>query len=256
MAKMRTTTRGGRQGKPKHNDRTYLPPEERPRKNRYEYVGHSDAPNLTFKEAELRYYKNRYSEGLNARNERYKKQGHKERCKTIEDLYKSDKTCPTETIFQIGDVNACADPETLKKCYFEYLKVIQDWNSKHGYHFHILDYAMHFDESTPHVHERAIMDVRDKDGHIIIAQEKALREAGIELPDPSKPEGRYNNRKIAFDKMRREMFQEICLKHGLKIEVEPRPQRQRHKSVHEYKREQSEKDVAVLKQLKKQGLIR
>lgn len=100
------------------------------------------------------------------------------------------------------------------------------------------------------------MDVKDKDGHFIIAQEKALREAGIELPDPSKPEGRYNNRKIAFDKMRREMFQEICLKHGLKIEVEPRPQRQKHKSVHEYKREQSEKDATVLKKLKQQGLIR
>lgn len=100
------------------------------------------------------------------------------------------------------------------------------------------------------------MDVKDKDGHFIIAQEKALREAGIELPDPSKPEGRYNNRKITFDKMRREMFQEICLKHGLKIEVEPRPQRQKHKSVHEYKREQSEKEVAVLKKFKQQGLIR
>lgn len=61
------------------------------------------------------------------------------------------------------------------------------------------------------------MDVKDKDGHFIIAQEKALREAGIELPDPSKPEGRYNNRKITFDKMRREMFQEICLKHGLSM---------------------------------------
>ena len=115
MAKMRTTTRGGRQGKAKHNDRTYLPEEERPRENRYSYVGQKNAPNLTFKEAELRYYEKRYSEGLNARNERYKRQGHKERCKTIEDLYKSDKTCPTETIFQIGDVDKCADPETLRK---------------------------------------------------------------------------------------------------------------------------------------------
>ena len=86
-------------------------------------------------------------------------------------------------------------------CYFEYLKVIQDWNSKHGWHFHILDYAMHFDENTPHVHYSPLMDVKDKDGHFIIAQEKALREAGIELPDPSKPEGRYNNRKITFDKI-------------------------------------------------------
>ena len=48
MAKMRTTTRGGRQGKAKHNDRTYLPPEERPRENRYSYVGQKNAPNLTF----------------------------------------------------------------------------------------------------------------------------------------------------------------------------------------------------------------
>lgn len=53
MAKMRTTTRGGRQGKAKHNDRTYLPEDERPRENRYGYVGYSDAPNLTFKQAEL-----------------------------------------------------------------------------------------------------------------------------------------------------------------------------------------------------------
>ena len=59
MAKMRTTTRGGRQGKPKHNDRTYLPPEERPRENRYSYVGQKSAPNLTFKEAELRYHEKR-----------------------------------------------------------------------------------------------------------------------------------------------------------------------------------------------------
>lgn len=67
MAKMRTTTRGGRQGKAKHNDRTYLPKEERPRENRYSYVGQKNASNLTFKEAELRYYEKRYSEGLNAR---------------------------------------------------------------------------------------------------------------------------------------------------------------------------------------------
>ena len=83
MAKMRTTTRGGRQGNAKHNDRTYLSEEERPRENRYSYVGKKNAPNLTFREAELRFYEGRYSKGLEARNERYKRQGHKERCKTI-----------------------------------------------------------------------------------------------------------------------------------------------------------------------------
>ena len=59
----------------------------------------------------------------------------------------------------------------------------------------ILDYAMHFDEKTPHVHERAIMDVKDKDGHFIIAQEKSPQRGWNRAPDPSKPEGRYNNRK-------------------------------------------------------------
>lgn len=91
------------------------------------------------------------------------------------------------------------------------MRAIQDWSSKHGWHFHILDYAMHFDESTPHVHYSPLMDVKDKDGHFIIAQEKALREAGIELPDPSKPEGRYNNRKKGIGKTPIPLFCSSCL---------------------------------------------
>ena len=30
-------------------------------------------------------------------------------------------------------------------------------------------------------------------------QEKALEELGVELPDPSKPKGKHNNRKQTFD---------------------------------------------------------
>ena len=52
-------------------------------------------------------------------------------------------------------------------------------------------------------------------------QDKALEELGIELPDPDKPKGRYNNRKMTFDATCRELFLSICQKHGLEMEMEP-----------------------------------
>lgn len=246
---MRTTTRGSRSGSPRHNDRTYLEKDKRPTGNVYGYAWRKSMPNATFEEGELEYYRRRYLKGLEARNERYTKQGHKERCKTIEELYMGEKTCPTETLFQIGNMDKHPDPELLRTCYLEYMQQIQAWNKEHGNHFHILDCAIHLDEETPHAHERSIMDVTDKYGHLIIAQEKALKEAGIELPEPDKPESRYNNRKITFDKMRRELFQDICRSHGLNITVEPRPQRMKHKSTRDYKRQQAELEAQKLKQI-------
>ena len=50
--------------------------------------------------------------------------------------------------------------------------------------------------------------------------------------------------------MRRELFQDICRSHGLNITVEPRPQRMKHKSTRDYKRQQAEleaeKPVALM----------
>ena len=52
-------------------------------------------------------------------------------------------------------------------------------------------------------------------------QDKALEELGIGLPDPDKPKSRYNNRKMTFDAICRELFLNICKKHGLEMEMEP-----------------------------------
>lgn len=41
------------------------------------------------------------------------------------------------------------------------------------------------------------------------------------LPEPEKPRGRHNNRKMTFDKICRELLFEICREHGLEIEEEP-----------------------------------
>ena len=51
---------------------------------------------------------------------------------------------------------------------------------------HILDWALHLDEGTPHIHERHVFDVVNKYGERQPKQEDALREMGFELPDPEK----------------------------------------------------------------------
>ena len=63
----------------------------------------------------------------------------------------------------------------------------------------MLDWALHLDESTPHIHERHVFDCENKYGEVAPQQEKALEALGFDLPDPGKPLSRRNNRKITFD---------------------------------------------------------
>ena len=77
---------------------------------------------------------------------------------------------------------------------------------------------MHCDETTVHIQERHCFDYVNKYGEVEPKQEKALALMGIPLPQPDKPPGRYNNRKITFDAMNRLMLIEIAKAHGLDIE--------------------------------------
>ena len=42
----------------------------------------------------------------------------------------------------------------------------------------------------------------------------------MQLPNPDKPKGRTNNRKMTYDATCRQMFLNICKNHGLGIEEE------------------------------------
>ena len=84
----------------------------------------------------------------------------------------------------------------------------------------MLDWALHLDESTPHIHERHVFDCENKYGEIAPQQEKALEALGFDLPDPAKPLSRRNNRKITFDAACRKMLFEIAKRHGLDLEEE------------------------------------
>ncbi|MFQ7868841.1 MAG: serine/arginine repetitive matrix protein 2, partial [Mediterraneibacter gnavus] len=86
---------------------------------------------------------------------------------------------------------------------------------------HILDWALHVDEGTPHIHERHVFDCENKYGEICPQQEKALEKMGIPLPAPDKPKSRSNNRKKTFDAMCRELLLDICDNRKLYLDKEP-----------------------------------
>ena len=133
-------------------------------------------------------------------------------------MLKNKKTCPEESIFQIGTLDNHVPPELLFEIVTEFMIEI---NERFSSHVHILDWALHLDESTPHIHERHVFDCENKYGEIAHQQEKALEALGFELPDPEKPPGRKNNRKMTFDSACRVLLFEIAKKHGLLLEEEP-----------------------------------
>ena len=154
---------------------------------------------------------------MESQNERNAKIRHTERNRTIEDLLEGKKTCPEETIYQLGTKDDHASGEVLLAVVTEF---IEEFKAKFGEHVHVLDWALHLDESTPHIHERHVFDCENKYGEVAPQQEKALETLGFELPDPDKPLSRRNNRKITFDAACRKMLFEITKRHGLELEEE------------------------------------
>ena len=235
---LKLTRHNGRAGNhgtynPKHNDRSFnlansehIDP-ERAKGNIYWDCFHGfrsaldpqDPDNLaaTFSEVEQQFYKNRYSEFIERQNERNAKIRHTERNRSISDLLSSRKTCPEETIYQLGTLDEHASAEDLLNIVTEF---IEEFKAKFGEHVHVLDWALHLDESTPHIHERHVFDCENKYGEVAPQQEKALEALGFDLSDPDKPLSRRNNRKITFDAACRKMLLEIAKRHGLELEEE------------------------------------
>ena len=235
---LKLTRHNGRAGthgtyNPKHNDRSFnlansehIDP-ERAKGNIYWDCFHGfrsaldpqDPDDLaaTFSEVERQFYESRYSNFVESQNERNAKIRHTERNRSIPDLLSSRKTCPEETIYQLGTLDEHASAEDLLNIVTEF---IEAFKTKFGEHVHVLDWALHLDESTPHIHERHVFDCENKHGEVAPQQEKALEALGFELPDPGKPLSRRNNRKITFDTACRKMLFEIAKRHGLELEEE------------------------------------
>ncbi|WP_243201187.1 plasmid recombination protein [Faecalibacterium duncaniae] len=235
---LKLTRHNGRAGKhgtynPKHNDRNFnltnsehIDP-ERAKGNIYwdcfhgfrSTIAPQDPDNLagTFSDVERQFYETHYTAFVESQNERNAKIRHTERNRSIPDLLSSRKTCPEETIYQLGTKDDHASGEVLLAVVTEF---IEEFKARFGDHVHVLDWALHLDESTPHIHERHVFDCENKYGELAPQQEKALEALGFELPDPGKPISRRNNRKITFDSACRKMLFEIAKRHGLELEEE------------------------------------
>lgn len=157
-------------------------------------------------EAEKMLYEQMFSEELELQNAKYKKKGNYKNIRTMDEWIKAERHRPVENIMQIGDMECFIDPDDLWDCYVEFTR----WRKqKYGNNIILISAVMHVDESTPHIHERYVWYWTDSDGVKHTGMKKSMEQAGIDLPEPGKPEGRYNYRKMTFDSECREKWQDI-----------------------------------------------
>ncbi len=171
----------------------------------------------TFTQHERNEYEKRYGGFIAGQNARNIKAGHAKRNRTVDDLLNDVRICPEEKIYQIGKEGDCPPPEVLLEIVQEFMGTIEE---RFGKHVHVLDWALHLDETSPHIHARQVFDVENRYGEIEPKQEKALEQLGIPLPFPDKTPSKVNNRKVTFDSMCRQLLLGICREHGLEVETE------------------------------------
>ena len=238
IAEKRVTRHNGRSGKngvynPKHNDRSF----------NLSNAEHIDSQNANynilwdcyhgftnleirnnvelavhFEEVERLFYLEHYDDYCLAQHERNRKNGHPERNREPDSLRLDKRTCPEESIIQIGNMDNQISAELFFKIALEYFK---EFNERFGEYVHIIDWALHVDESTPHIHERHVFDCENQYGEIMPQQEKALEKLNIDLPFPNKAPGKHNNRKMKFDSICRCLLIDVAKKYGIDIAEEP-----------------------------------
>lgn len=246
---MRATIHNGRTSHlgaftPKHNDRNFdinhaehIDP-ERVQNNRYwNWTGKE----ITFEAAEQAFYEKYIRKHLDAQNARYRAQRHAERAKTMDEYRRSPQTCPEEVILQIGKLGDTIPADMMARIIQEQI----NWEQKQFPGVKVLDVALHMDEQgAPHIHERRAWVYTDKDGNLAISQNKSLEQMGVELPNPDKPRGRFNNRKQVFSRMCREHLLQVCREHGLEIEEIPQEKSKNGRTLEDYKAGEAEKKAA------------
>lgn len=246
---MRATIHNGRTSHlgaftPKHNDRNFdinhaehIDP-ERVKNNRYwNWTGKE----ITFEAAEQAFYEKYIRKHLDAQNARYRAQRHAERAKTMDEYRRSPQTCPEEVILQIGKLGDTIPADMMARIIQEQI----NWEQKTFPGVKVLDVALHMDEQgAPHIHERRAWVYTDKAGNLAISQNKSLEQMGVELPNPNKPRGRFNNRKQTFSKRCREHLLQICREHGLEIEEIPQEKSKSGRTLEDYQASEAEKRAA------------
>lgn len=256
---MRATTHNGRASRKgaylaKHNDRRFdldkaeHIDQDRTTKNIYWHCM-PEHPEMNFEQVEQAFYTHTFKDGLQAKNAMYKQHGNDKNIQTIEEYRRNPRSCPEEQIFMLGNKDFYIPVKTLEQICKEQLA----WEEKEFPQVKVLDYAAHADEQgAPHIHIRRAWIGHDKAGNAVIGQNKALKEMGIERPDTSKPQTRYNNAKITYTRKCREHLIELCRSYGIDIEKQPKERSETGLTQTEYKARQEDKK-AVAAELRQQA---
>ena len=158
-----------------------------------------------FEKREREFYKEHFSDSLGAKNDRYRAEGHKERCKTITEVRRGERTAPTEIILQVGNEKT----PYIDGSKFRQMKQVNMQELRKNYpNFKILNFAIHCEETGMHAHVRGVHVAHDRDGHEEPNQTKALQEMGFSLPDPTAKRSRENNEMMVFTDQIRTQWQD------------------------------------------------
>lgn len=206
---------------------------------------------ISFREAELLYYEQNFTDHLEEINKRYIKNAQPQHIKTIEQYYESKRTQPEDRIIQIGDAHKSIDPDTLWEIGMEYKDL---FNRMYSPSCRIITMALHNDEATPHIHIRRVWLSFDKSGNRYVNQKGALRDLGFSNCHNS----RFENAKIDFSKEDRDMLYQISRDRCKDIEIVS-PQKKEHLNVRDYRLQENmererriEANLAEIKEVKKQ----
>jgi hypothetical protein len=186
--------------------------------NMAEKDGTRPAFKYNFEQIETLFYTEKFWDSIDAQNERHIKSRHTERIRTVKDILENEKTCPEETVYQLGTKDGSADPALFVQVVTELFEELQ---KRFGSNMQILDWSLHMDEETPHIHERHVFFADDGYGMDFPKQDKAMESLGFERPKPDKKQGRNNNRKMSFDEEVRRLYIDIAEKNGITIEKVP-----------------------------------
>ena len=201
---------------------------------------------------ELERYRQLYGTGLEARNQRYRASGHRERVKTMSQVYRDPKTAPMETIFQLGNKRSETDEQTRTQVMVgAWGDVLQYLHQQYGANLIPLDASLHREESTDHIHFRYTLGARDKFGHFVPNQNQALEAMGFNGRNPETgKKDRYHNPLVAFTDEVRETFYQACERRGVQIDREVTSGSRRQLELLDQKRSGLERELAATEQQK------
>lgn len=183
-------------------------------------ITYDNQPFETLDSVELKFYNERYGKWLNQKNNNYIKDGHKEKTKTMEEMMTIKNYKVKEMLIQVGD----KDDNIGEKKFIQVIYNLLDEMKAKYPNFQMIDASIHLDETTPHCHLRGIFDIyNEKHDRYEIFQKRALNEMGFYQPDLTKPETKFNNCKISFDKDLRKTIAKIVEKvTNIKVDLIPR----------------------------------